>query len=256
MLTRLCLLLALSLSLAATLPGRAETVVAGLSQARVSITTDFAGSEILVFGAVKRTTPIPADPPLHVIVTVAGPSLPVTVRKKDRRFGIWINTEAAEIDAAPSFYAVSTTAPLDQILTQTEDLRHHISTGLAIRAVDATPTGRVDAFTDALIRIRSNEGLYQVHEGAVTLTEQTLFRAGVALPANLTEGAYRTRIFLTRAGMVIDAYETTIDVQKVGLERWVYTLAHERPLAYGLLSLAIAIAAGWGASAVFRYIRG
>ena len=44
-------------------------------------------------------------------------------------------------------------------------------------------------------------------------------------------------------------------MRKVGLERLIYTLAHERPLIYGLLSLVIAIAAGWSASAVFRYIR-
>jgi hypothetical protein len=35
----------------------------------------------------------------------------------------------------------------------------------------------------------------------------------------------------------------------------IYTLAHERPLVYGLLSLFIAIAAGWMASALFRAIR-
>jgi hypothetical protein len=29
-------------------------------------------------------------------------------------------------------------------------------------------------------------------------------------------------------------------------------MAHENPMLYGLMSLAIAIAAGWGASAAFR----
>jgi hypothetical protein len=39
------------------------------------------------------------------------------------------------------------------------------------------------------------------------------------------------------------------------LERWIYNLAHAYPLIYGILSLTIAIIAGWLASAVFRYIR-
>jgi hypothetical protein len=34
-----------------------------------------------------------------------------------------------------------------------------------------------------------------------------------------------------------------------------YNLAHQRPATYGLLSLAIAIFAGWSAAAVFRVIR-
>lgn len=234
-----------------------EEVVAGLSQARVSITTDFEGSEILVFGAVKRSAPAPVEPPLHVIVTVAGPALPVTVRKKDRRFGIWVNSEAVEVDAAPSFYAISTTAPLSEILSETEDLRHRISLHRAIRAVDIGPTeGGPAPFTEALIRIRQEDGLYQIRENTVALTEDTLFRTGIALPANLTEGDYTTRIFLTRGREVIDAYETRIGVHKVGLERWIYNLAHAHPLVYGLLSLSIAIAAGWGASTVFRMMRG
>jgi hypothetical protein len=40
---------------------------------RVSITTNFEGSEILIFGAVSRTAPPPAGSELHVIVTVEGP---------------------------------------------------------------------------------------------------------------------------------------------------------------------------------------
>lgn len=83
-----------------------EEIVLGLSQAEVSITTNFDGSEILVYGAVKRETPIPEGAPLEVVVTVSGPSTPIMVRRKERRFGIWVNTDAVEVDRAPSFYAV------------------------------------------------------------------------------------------------------------------------------------------------------
>lgn len=247
-LVALCLLLAL--------PAQAEEVVAGLSQNRVAITTNFDGSEILVFGAVKREAPIPRDTPLEIIVTVAGPSEPVVVRRKDRRFGIWINTDALHVDRAPAFYAVATTGTMDDVLSIEDDFRYRISVERAIRA-DGAP-GVADEkgnFTEALIRIRSSEDRYQTLIGAVNLSEDTLFRTSIALPANLTEGDYATRIFLTRQGEVLDSYETTINVSKVGLERFLYNLAHEQPLVYGLLSLFIAIVAGWGASAVFRYLR-
>lgn len=234
-----------------------ETVVAGLSQNRVSITANFDGSEILIFGAVKRETPIPADEGrLEVIVTVAGPSVPVTVRRKAKRYGIWVNTDAVEVDLAPSFYKVATSGPFAAVLKNIEDLRYKISIERAIRSVGA-PMSVSDAgsFTDALIRIRKRDKLYQEQPYTVIVDEQTLFRTSVALPSNLTEGDYLARIFLTRDGNVIDAYETKIFVQKVGLERFLFNLAHERPLIYGIMSLAIAIAAGWMASAVFRYLR-
>ena len=126
---------------------------------------------------------------------------------------------------------------------------------LAIRSVGAPETvGDAQTFTEALIRIRTENGLYALLESAVEVQEQTLFRASISLPANLTEGDYLTRIFLARDGEVVAQYETEIDVRKVGLERYLFTLAHQQPLIYGLMSLAIAILAGWGASAFFRVV--
>ena len=110
-------------------------------------------------------------------------------------------------------------------------------------------------FVDALIRLRTREGRYLLDEAGVTLTDETLFRADVALPSDLTEGTYRVRLFLTRGGRVIDAQERVIAVRKEGLERWIFNLSRQAPLVYGLLSLLIALVAGWAASAAFRLLR-
>lgn len=236
------------------LPAAAEEVVAGLSQSRIAITTNFDGSEILIFGAVKREDAIVTDPPLQVVIAVTGPSQPLMVRRKAKRLGIWVNTDAVEIDEAPSFYAVATSAPWEDVLRDTEDLRHKISIRRAIRSVGAPIAGSED-FTEALIRIREDAALFQTNIGAVTLNEQTLFSTSIRLPANLTEGEYHARFFLTRDGQVLDTHDSIIDVQKVGLERFLFRLSRENPLIYGLMSLAIAIFAGWAASAAFRFIR-
>ena len=235
-------------------PVAAQEVIASLTQNRVSITANFDGSEITIFGAVKRDAP-EGDEALGLVIAVSGPNKPVLVRRKEKQVGIWINADAVEVDAAPSFYAVSTSGPLREVLSDIDDLRHRITIPRAIRSVGA-PMGIADpeSFTEALIRIRSKNDLYQHNEGAVVLEDATLFQTAVALPANLTEGDYKARIFLTNAGRVISQFDTTIDVRKVGLERFLFNLAHQRPFAYGLLSLFIAIAAGWAASAFFRYL--
>jgi len=251
---RLHWLIALTLALAA--PAHAVGLVADLSQSRVSITANFDGSQILVFGAVKRDRPIAATKPLAVIVTVSGPELPVLVRRKSRVFGIWINTTAVHVDAAPAFYAVATSAPLNSILSNTEDLRYKISIGHEIRSIGAPPTiMNSPRFTKALIRLRERSGLYRIRESSVRFLQQTLFRTNIALPANIVAGSYTAAIYLTRNQKVVGHYTTSIHVNKVGLERWLYALAHQRPLIYGLLSVAIAILAGWGAAAAFRYLR-
>ena len=248
-------LLALILILLA-LPLRAEEIVAGLSQSRVSITARFEGSEILIYGAVKREAPAPEGPKLEVIITVEGPSTPLVIRRKERVAGIWINKDSVRIDLAPSFYAVATTGPLADILTETEDLRHGISIPRTIRAVGIAAEAPNSAdFVQALLRIRLGDGSYGVSENAVQLTEDTLFRTDVALPANLVEGDYQVRIFLLRGGRVVDRLERVIGVRKAGLERFLFRSAQDQPLFYGLAALALAAFAGWAASAAFRYLR-
>ncbi|MGF6860285.1 uncharacterized protein (TIGR02186 family) [Rhodobacteraceae bacterium MBR-64] len=247
-----------------------ERVVAGLSRSNVAITANFDGSNILVFGAVRREAPIPEGAPLEVLITVQGPDRPVTVRRKAWRFGIWVNTDAIEVPRAPSFYAVATTAPIEQVISAEENRRFRVTVPEAIGPVlpdgsdpggaAAEPSGGADddetqEFLAALLRIQTRAGRYRLAEAGVDFEEATLFRSEFSLPANLTEGIYRTRIFLTRDGQVVDVLVKDISVNKVGLERWLFNLAHRQPLAYGLLSLALAVFAGWGASTLVRYWR-
>lgn len=242
--------------LALVLPAGAEQIVSGLSQTEVSITANFSGSEIIIYGAIKRDAPAPRIPRMEVIVTVEGPSSPLIIRKKEQRAGIWLNKQSVQIDLAPSFYAVATTGPITEILTDAENLRYQITIPSAIRAADLADQTQSSAdFIAALLRVREKEGSYRLDEGAVELTDATLFRADVVLPANLTEGDYRVRMYITRGGVVIDAQDQVILVQKQGVERFVHRLSKSQPLIYGLLSLVLAVAAGWGASTAFRLMR-
>ena len=235
----------LALVLLAPLPASpAEEIVSGLSQNRVSITADFNGSELLIYGAVKREAPAP-EGRIDVIITVEGPSAPLVIRRKERVAGIWINTEKARVDAAPSFYAVQTTGPLDVILSDTEDLRHRISIPRALRAVGLTAeVPDPENFVASLIRLRQEADVYRLRENRVEFAESTLFRTDVVLPANLTEGNYMVRMFIMRGGRVIDSMERVIGVRKTGLERTLYIMAHQQPLLYGVISLALAAVAG------------
>lgn len=250
------LLLSLLLFVLSALPfvmGRSasgEEVVAALSQNRISITANFDGSEIIVFGAIKRETPIPTESPLDVIVTVAGPEQVETIRRKARRYGIWVNVEAHVLGHVPTFYSVVTSRPMIDSLPRLTDALWEITADQRI-----LPGLRGTDERDALLRIRQDAGMYRTREGEVDLIEETLFRTSVALPANLTEGDYTTRIFLLREGEVIDSYGTEIFVRKVGIERWLFNLAHSNGFLYGILAVFVAVIFGWAASETFRLIR-
>ena len=250
-------ILSLMLALLAAPLAAQETVVVDLSQNRVAITANFAGSEIFVFGAVKRDTPLAEGiAPLDVAIVVEGPLEHTTVRRKDKTLGIWVNVDSVQIEAAPSFFTVATTGPLEEILHEGERRDYAIGLDYAVRPqAHENPDVDMAAFAEAITRIRVENGLYSEREGIIHLTSETLFNASIQLPANLVEGDYTARIYLIRDQNIVADTSVGISVRKEGLERWLYNLAHEQALIYGLLSLLVALIAGYGASEIFRLLK-
>ena len=249
--------LGLVLTILLALPAAASEIVGGLSQNRVSLTANYSGTEILIFGAIRHEAPrLEDEAPFDVVIVVEGPREPAVVWRKERRLGIWVNVESVSLASVPSFLAVASTAPLHEILSPEADAEFRISPQQAIRAEQAI--GAVPdpgSFSQALLRIREREEQYLTLTRWVTLDRNVLFRVTVPLPANLSEGAYTTRMFLLRDGQVISQYRNAIIVRKEGLERWLHQLAYDQPFLYGLLALVLALIAGWGASAAFRLVR-
>jgi uncharacterized protein (TIGR02186 family) len=244
----------LLLMLAALLPegARAERVVAALSQNRVAITSGFEGLELLVYGAIAPAGGV-RDPALGVVVSIVGPPTPVTVRRKKRVAGLWINAEAESMAAVPSFHAVASTQPLASLMTAEENERWGVS---VFHAMGLEAASRPDtSFFAALIRLRREAGLYVTQPSGVIVEQDTLFSARIPLPSNIVEGVYTATVLLTREQRVIDRFETTIQVRKAGLGRIIHDAATNRPLFYGLSSIVIALMAGFGASEVFRQLR-
>lgn len=234
-----------------------ESVVTGVSTDNISLNATFDGSELFVFGAVRRDAPPPTDMgPLDIVVTVKGPPRTVKVRRKERVAGVWVNNATLTVRAVPSFYAIASTRDIEEVLNETDRLRYGIGMDQAVRRIQgndsiADPT----SFTDAIIRIREGNGAYARLDHGVAVAEETLFQTRIELPANLVEGDYATEFFLVRDQQVLSSATTIIRVEKTGIERWLYNLSRNRPLVYGLMSVGLALVAGWLANAVFRFAR-
>jgi uncharacterized protein (TIGR02186 family) len=232
-----------------------ERIVADLSHSRVAITTDFVGSEILVYGAIARAAPAPADP-LAIIVTVEGPPRPISVLRKARRLGLWVNGPGLTFEDVPSFYAVTSSGLLAETLTPDEDARYAISLDARLNRTQSPASDARAVYQRALAHLQLKAGAFTLGEGGVRLAEDTLFRADIALPAQVIEGDYKVQIFLLRDGRVMDQITRQIAVRKAGLERFFANLAHDNPLLYGILALFLATGAGWvGAAASARWRR-
>lgn len=247
--------MALALAFLGALPIAAESVVTGLSEDNIALNATFKGSELFLFGAIRRDGP-PVAGPLDVVVTLKGPPRNLTVRRKAQRFGIWVNADSVEIRQVPSFYAVATTRPLEQILNETERLRYGIGMDQAVRRLTGHATlTDLAPFAEAVVRLKEGNGSYVQATGAVIVAEETLFQTEITMPANLVEGDYAAEFFLVRDREVVYRGESLIRVEKTGIERWVYNLSVSQPLIYGLGSVALALLAGWIAALAFQLAR-
>ncbi len=236
------------------LSGAAPTMlITDISQGRIDINTTFKGADLLVYGAIQYPAGSIPDGVPDIAVVVRGPAEPITIRKKARVAGVWINTDSVHFETVPGFYSVATTRPIAQIADDRTTAIYEIGVGnLQLSPASGASGAQTAAFEQGLIAAKRRQGLFAEAEGTVTLTRNVLYSARITIPAAVPVGEYAAEIYLIRKGRVIASSTTPITIDKSGFERWIYVAAHEHSLLYGLAAVAAALFAGWVASVVTR----
>ena len=225
-------------------------IAVALTDDVVQITSDFAGARLVLFGAAQESRE--GD---NILVIVRGPEVPILVMQKERRAGIWMNSNPANFAGAPAYYAVAGTRALDQVATP--DVLRSLGAGvehLALTTVgegSAERTPQIADYRRAIVRLKERDGLYRSETGPVEILEGGLFRAEVRLPAKAPVGTYAANVYLMRGGALLAQNATTLRVEKAGIERVVTELAMDHPFIYGVLAVLMALVAGWLAAVSF-----
>ena len=224
-------------------------VVADLDQKQVSITTDFNGAELLLFGALDL---LEED---DIVIEVSGPLKNVAVRRKDKVAGIWLNTENVTLVDIPSFYHILSTRPLTDIADNKE--RRRINLGyenlpFVLAAGSSIDEGNIEDWKEALARNMEASRLWAIDHDTVSTRKNALFRTDVVLPANIIPGQYSVRVIHFRNGSMIYEDRSSIRVEKRGLSAQIYEVAHTYAPFYGIFAIIFAVSAGWLAAVAFR----
>ena len=244
-----------ALALAAP-PAHAEKLIVSVSNHRVTVTPNYSGEELVLFGSVEKDANTPANRAYDLVVTVSGPRADMVTRRKERKFGIWINTDSRQFLQVPAYLAIFSDRPIDAIASPEVQRRQQLGMNNVVLTqrvgtdyADVVPS---DSFRAAFVRLRTQHGLYRESSSAVTFLTPTLFRTSIPLPAEVPIGTYTVDIKLFSDGQLVTRTETAFEIVKVGFEQFVANTSRQNGFAYGLATVAMALMTGWMASIVFR----
>jgi uncharacterized protein (TIGR02186 family) len=231
----------------------AEDIVSGVSTDLIQIRSDFTGTEVVVFGALEGTDPATAIQDYDVVVVLRGPEVELTVRRKERVLGIWINRAQIDFGKMPGYYYLGSTSPIEDIAPPQLLSRFQLGAEILGETLDDSIGDEEEMiFRAAAIRNLAREQLFIETPEGIEFLSQTLFRSRIPVPATVPPGEYHAEVYLFRAGTLLTLQSSPVFVDKTGLERRIYEFAYSASLSYGLFTVLISCAFGLLGFALFR----
>ena len=246
-------LAALCLPAAAAAQGSDPRLVPDVSSRAIEIQYSFTGEDLLLFGAILYPGQRLPDDRADIVVVLKGPVRPIILREKQRVAGIWVNAASIRLRTSPGFYAIGSSRPIDKLV----DERTAAIFELGLSNLSMSPTGfsesaKLARFEGGLIDLYRRMGLFYDNPAAVEISEGVLYRARIPVPARVPVGTYRAETYLISRGRVLAVAARDVQIRKAGFERFVALAAERHGFLYGLVAVALSLALGYAASALFR----
>ncbi len=246
------------ISLLASTPAFSANIAIALTDDLVRVDTSFDGARLVLFGAVTGIEN--PETLIDIVSVVRGPDATFNIRHVEKRNLIWMPGNAQEIESAPGLYLTTSTKRLTDIAPLPDQATYRLGADfLDIQTIPLEEpdtalyaNDRATIFKNAFLSEFEDRGLYLETVGGVEFKKSGLFTINVDLPATTPVGDYDVSVYLYRNGELLARDTAQLAVNKVGMERRIYELAHNRPVSYGVFCVTISLLAGWFAAFAFR----
>ena len=219
-----------------------------LSDNEIEIQTNFNGKEVIIFGL--------TDPKFETVLVIKGPSKNTKVQKKERLFGLWINTKRIIYKNLPSIFFIASSSPINEILNEETIIKkalyfeHMLINLITQRNFNYNESNKADLWNKKLIKIKKEKNFYKEYK--IKIVDNKLFQTRVFFPANTIPGTYDINIYQVHNKIIVNEKNKKILVKKTGIGNKIFNLAHNQPATYGIICIFFAIFAGIIAATAFR----
>jgi hypothetical protein len=232
---------------------------------RVNISLAFSGGSVFLYGTAPAGT-------LRIVSVMQGPiGAEVRLLKKGRVALFWLGVRQYRLGGLPSLYLVNGNCPL---CNRVADCPHGggdegwntalAPLGIPVGREALRATARIESLSgplapgeaqevvDGYWDLQARRGLYAVAGNRVRLGASNAYFHTFPLSSHAPDGRYSISTYFLSAHGLIDSRENELFVRKSGLVASLARLAERRPAVYGIVTVLIAVAAGWVAGTLFR----
>lgn len=205
----------------------------------IDVTSGFSGAQIEVFGHRK-------DKFTDVAIVVTGPEKNITVWRKAKLLGAWINRYAVRFRNMPLYYGYAVGE--GEVFKDSELMK---TSGIGIDALMIgkaelkSPTEKLGNHQDSLLASMRSKSLYPQEPLKINYINDYFFRTRFLLPASAPTGTYKIRSFLFKEGKLVETDMDIMKVEQVGLNAFIFQAAHKNEWLYGMFCVVLALVSGW-----------
>ncbi|HZD59411.1 MAG TPA: TIGR02186 family protein, partial [Anaerolineae bacterium] len=163
-----------------------------------------------------------------------------------------------EFEHVPNLYILYSTKDLKAILNQEEMDKYIIGYPALNRHIKIVPTKSDNEKTkwfNELVKLKEASGLYSIPSQRITaIPKGNMKRYSIKIdwPYQAPPGRYIATVYEVRGGKIVDMSETSISVKQSGFVKAIADVASKNGALYGIISIVIALAVGFGISFIFK----
>jgi uncharacterized protein (TIGR02186 family) len=220
-----------------------EPVTMKVTPSVISMGTFYSGAIVHVEGTVPRAS--------DVIIDVRGPETVEVFNKVGRVGPIWVNTGKVSISGIPTLLMVFSSKPIGDCLCRSEIDRCELDAAALKSKIKIEPRKMASGVVaDEFLKLKFRRKSYQLANEGIQMEDPPEAGQHYTLdfkwPKNAPPGDYVVRVSACQGGNVQNSLEVPLKVVEVGFPAMIADLAEGRPATYGIISVVVAVLAGFG----------